>query len=339
MTPDVGRLLATPDHHFLSFERDSALFVAMERDNYFRSAFLDRRADTASQIPVRVPVAELIAATREHEPPRIGWVFHVAHCGSTLLSRLIDGPQSSLILREPPPLRQMGLAAAAGDRSASWNDRLRLAHAMAARRFDADRPTIVKANVPVNFMLNALHGLDAEAPAILLHFALEPYLVAILRSPQHGTWVERITDSTAPALAERVGLARGAAIAERAAALWLVQMLAFAKLLESNSSASSLDAHQLFEAPADTAAAVARHLGVSDVDFEANAAELAGHYAKDMSRSFDEGERKQRELDDRIRLEPELAIARRWVDGSPAAAGLLSSLGRPVIGAAPQLLG
>lgn len=339
MSRDIDLLFVTPDHHFLSFDGDMAIFLPMDREAYHRSAFLDGRAAALPGTPLRVPLDPLLDKAREHQSPRIGWIFHIARCGSTLLSRLIDGEDGNLVLRELPPLRQMGLEAAMAGPQERWHDRLRLAHAMAARRYAADRPTVVKANVPVNFILEEIRQLDPEAPSILLHFALEPYLLAVLRAPPHRIWVERITDQLAPALAKLVGLIGGATIAERAAAVWLAQMFAFSALLEANPAARSLDAIQLFAAPAATAKAAAIHLGITGVDIEANVADLASSYAKDMSKPFDEGLRRQREADDRTRLEPELAEARQWLEKCAAASRLPEKLSAPLIGDAPTLLG
>jgi hypothetical protein len=338
MNPDAELLLATPDYHFLAFDGDQALFLPMDRAAYHRSAFLDRRAETRSDTPLRLAVAPLIEAEKCHSRPRAGWIFHVAHCGSTLLSRLIDSPQSSLILREPPPLRQLGLAAAAGGKSSQWQERLALACSMAARRFDPSRPTIVKANVPVNFMLDDLTALDQSAPSILLYRSLEAHLLAVLRSDQHRIWVGRISDQLGPALGESVGLGPGTPLAGRAAALWLAQMLAFQSLLSVNSEARSLDAEQLFAAPADIAKATAAHLGVVDADVDANAAALAGRYAKNSSQPFDEDDRRRRGVADRIRLAEEIAVARLWIDHSIAAAGLRPRLDRPLLGMASDLI-
>jgi len=339
MSRDIDLLFATPDHHFLSFDGDMAIFLPMDRLAYHRSAFLDGRAAALPGTPLRMSLDPLLDKAREHQSPRIGWIFHIARCGSTLLSRLIDGDDGNLVLREPPPLRQVGLEAAMAGRE-RWHDRLLLAHAMAARRYVPNRPTVVKANVPVNFILEDIRQLDPEAPSILLHFALEPYLLAILRAPPHRIWVERITDQLAARLAERIGLMDGATIAQRAVALWLAQMLAFASLLELNPGGSrSLDANQLFASPAATTEAAALHLGIAGLDIEANVSALATSYAKDMAKPFDEGLRRQREADDRRRLEPELTEARQWLDQCAAARQLPERLSHPLIGEAPVLLG
>lgn len=335
MMPDAKRLLATPEFHFQSFEGEEALFVPMDRAAYHRSAFLDRRVEALPGSPTRAPLAPLIEATQDAPPLPVGWIFHVAHCGSTLLSRLLDGVESNLVLREPPPLRQLGLAAAAGDRSDAWRGRLALARAMVARRYDRGLPTIIKANVPVNFMLDRLNAADADSPAILLHFPLGSYLLAVLRTPQHRAWVERISTNLGPALPK---FSPGAAVAERAAALWLAQMLAFQALQAANPHSYSLDASQLLERPVEVATAAAKRLGVTGADIEANAAALTGSYAKDLSQPFDPVGRQRLANEDRARLSGEITIARRWIGPAADSVGLVARLDRPLTGLAATLL-
>ena len=89
MTTRVDALFATPDHYLYAFEAGEALFLPVDRDVYRRSLFLDDRIalESGEILPFS---AEALAARRDAEDrpiPRIGWIFHIAHCGSTLLAR------------------------------------------------------------------------------------------------------------------------------------------------------------------------------------------------------------------------------------------------------------
>lgn len=332
MGPPPDDFFATPERHLLALDRGDALFVRMDRGAYHRSIFLDRRIEALDARPVRVALAPLVEAARDRKIPRTGWIFHVAHCGSTLLSRLIDRIDGSLVLREPPPLRQLGIAAASGAAGDAWHGRLRLAAAMAGRRFDAARPTVVKANVPVNFILGELLALDPGAPAILLHFALEPYLLAVLGSASHRAWIDRLTEQLAPALTARVGLSPGATTPERAAALWLAQMTMFDAALRAHPAARSLDAETLFAGPAAVAAATAAHLRLALPPGDEADPGLISSYSKDPSRRFDETDRQARAAERRDALGDEIGAARRWIDAAPAARDLPTCLDRPLLG-------
>jgi len=338
MPQALDRFFDTPELHFLAFNHDDALFVHMDRASYHRSIFLDHRISSLDVEPMRTAVAPLIAAARDREIVRTGWIFHVAHCGSTLLARILDSPRTGLVLREPLPLRQLGVLAAGGSQSDNWAGRLKLAYVLAARRFEPSQPTVVKANVPVNFIVPQILQFDSGAPVILLYSTLEPYLLAILRDPRHRAWVNRVTRLLEPALASKVGLDPYSDTVERAAALWLSQMLIFSAVLSSNPSARTLDSEKLFAAPIKAAEAAAMHFGLSFVDALGSVDELTSTYSKDPSRSFNEALRRQRQRDDRIALRDDLGRARRWIEQAAASRDLPKSLDQPLFGAVSPLL-
>jgi hypothetical protein len=291
MSLTIAGLLASPDHYLHRFDGDRAVFVPMDRAAYHRSIFLDGRIVPAAPQEMRVPVAMLGDAPA---PPSTAWIFHVAHCGSTLLARGLDDPAGGLVLREPQALRQ---AALAGDA-----ERLRLAAAIAGRRYRVDAPTLVKANVPVNFALPELVQGDPGARAILLYASLRDYLLAILRSDNHRAWLRRVTDD----LAGNLGEVSGRSDAYRAAVLWRAQMERFAATARTLPGARSLDAEHFFAAPAATLRAAARHLGlpIETATLEATATgPLFATYSKNPEVAFDNAAR----LDRRATLEPLLA--------------------------------
>lgn len=328
-TPDmdltVERLFASPDHYLFAFEGDQAVFRTMDRGAYHRSIFLDHRIAAADDKELRVPVATLTAFGDSHgiAAPRTAWIFHVAHCGSTLLARALDRPDGNLVLREPRPLRQLGLTRGPG--GDAWRARLRLAAALAGRRYRPDAATIVKANVPVNFIAADLLALDPSAPAILLYFPLRAYLLAVLRSPAHRQWVVNVTTQL-----DIAGVA-GLDVAERAAALWLAQMRLYTELLAHYRGTRSLHADELLDAPHPALAAAAAHFGV-DADLDADA--LLTTYSKVPGQAFDNAARLRLRADSAALLGPEIERARRWVDGRP----LPVRLNRPLVGTSPALL-
>jgi hypothetical protein len=321
----IERLFASPDHHLFAFEGDLAVFRTMDRGAYHRSIFLDQRIAAVDHSEMRVPVAALteFRESRGIAAPRTAWIFHVAHCGSTLLARALDRPEGNLVLREPRPLRQLGLTRdPAGD---AWRARLHLAAAMAGRRYRTDLPTIVKANVPVNFIAADLLALDPEAPAILLYFPLRAYLLAVLRSPAHRQWVVNVTTQLRLAVA-------GLDVAERAAALWLAQMHIYADLLARYPGTRSLNADELLGAPRRVLAAAAAHFGAELAAAELGA--LLATYSKSPGLAFDNDARLSLRAESARSLGPELERARRWVEGRP----LPLRLDRPLVGASPPLL-
>jgi hypothetical protein len=336
----IERLFASPDRHLFAFEGDRAILVTMDREAYCRSIFLDRRiqpAGPASQLPVGPLTAGLNASASTTPGP--GWIFHIAHCGSTLLARALDLPAKSLVLREPLALRQLAV-----DRTLSPADRqarLRLAAALFGRRYRPEAPAIVKANVPVNFIAGEIMALAPAAPAIFLYFPLRPYLLAILRSEGHRTWVGNVTTQLEPALGGAVGEIGGLDVAERAAALWLAQLRLYAGLIAAFPNARSLDAETLFATPNPVLAAAAAHFGVGLTEPERDAiagGALFSTYSKDPGRAFDNAARLAVQAESARLLEPEIGRARRWLDARLVGNPLPAALDRPLVGPAPALL-
>src|SRR4051794_18226917 len=214
MSLTIDDLFASPDHYLHSFEGDAAIFVPMDRAAYHRSIFLDGRISPAGDGAIRLPFGTL--AGQDRRPSPTGWIFHVAHCGSTLLARALDRVSANLVLREPLALRQLALT--------PDTERLAVTLAMVSKRYGTDLPTIVKANVPVNFLLPDLVAFDTNARAIFLHCGLRDYLLAILRNDKHRAWVRNVTGQLKAYLGDLSALPDAIC----ASALWLAQMRAFA---------------------------------------------------------------------------------------------------------------
>ena len=315
MPATPAELFRSPDHYLHSFDGPGALFVPMDRAAYHRSIFLDRRISPAPGNAVMVPVASL-GETPAAAPT--AWLFHMAHCGSTLLARALDDPEASLVLREPLALRQTALAPDAG--------RLPLLLALLGKRYRDDAPTLVKANVPVNFLLPRIAAADPQARAILLHLPLRPYLLAILRSERHRTWLGNVTTLLAAHLGDLSRLSD----AERAAALWRAQIDAFARTLAAMPNARALDAEALFAEPAAAIKAAARHLAVPIADAALDATvtgPLFTTYSKDPSRAFDNAARVARNAELERAIASELDAAEAWI----AANGAPPALTRPLL--------
>lgn len=302
MTLTLADLYASPDHYLHSFDGDVAVFVPMNRAAYHRSIFLDARISPAEDGALRVPVGSLIGAAPVPAPT--GWIMHVAHCGSTLLARALDDTNANLVLREPQALRQLAFAAP--------DTRLELTAPMLSKRYRPDMPTIVKGNVPTNFLLPRIAAIDPAARMIFMHLTLRDYLLAILRSDNHRTWLRNVTTQ----LAGHMGVMSPASDAERGAALWLAQMQIYAEAAKVLPNARSLDAEVFFAEPRDVMMAAAVHLAVPMTRAEIEArvgGPLFATYSKNPSLSFGNAERLARRRGMELDLAPELDAAERWI--------------------------
>lgn len=338
MTLTAAGLFASPEHFLFAFDGGDAIFVPMDRTSYERSIFLDARIVPREAGRMRVQAAAL-AAHRAHQAitaPPTGWIFHVANCGSTLLARALDRRDASLVLREPMALRQLGIAAAHGRRDP---DLLKLAVTLAGRRYRDDAPVIVKANVPVNFLAADILALAPDAPAILLHYPLEQYLLAILRSDNHRAWVMRVTDELGAIVDPGIA---GLSVVERAAALWLAQIRIYDALLARHDRVFSLDADTLLDTPRPAIAAAAALFGVAmgEADLDAIlAGDLFSTYAKNPDVAFDNDARHTRRSATKKAIAGDLVAARAWIHRRTAAAPLPERLAKPLVGDGAALLG
>ena len=302
MPGTLGELFSSPDHYLHSFQGDAALFVPMDRAAYHRSIFLDgrisRRADTTMLVPVNALTQEVPV------PAPTSWIFHVAHCGSTLLARALDKPTANLVLREPRALRQLAIN--------PNPQRLPLVTAMLSKRYQAELPTVVKANVPVNFLLPQLVEFDPQARAIMLHLGLRDYLLSILRDAAHRAWLRRVTSRLASHLGDLSAFSDTAC----AATLWLGQMRTFATAIASLPNARTLDAECFYAQPGQCLKLAAAHLGVPMSDVEIGAivqGPLFATYSKNPQVSFNNDMRLERRRELERTLGPEIEQAQRWV--------------------------
>lgn len=314
----IAELFSSPDHYLFMFDGDQAIFRPMDRAAYGRSIFLDERIQPAATGSMRIPLAPLLGHVRpDRSPSDIGWIFHVAHCGSTLLARGLDCPDASLVLREPAPLRQLALEGAAAfagrPATAAWRQGLALAVGMMGKAYAPVQRVLVKANVPVNFILSELMAQTPEAKGVVLYFEREDYLVAILRSAEHRRWLRYITAALAPALVAEVGPIDGLEDGELAAALWLAQMRIFTRALERWPQLRSLDAGRLLANPSGVVEIAAAYFDMPAAADEATMQALAVSYAKNPELPFDNEARIKRRRIDRQGLAPELDRARSWL--------------------------
>jgi hypothetical protein len=125
---------------------------------------------------------------------------------------------------------------------------------MLGKRWDSDRPVIVKANVPVNFIADRVLALDPGAPAIALHFPLAEYVAAILRTEGHVRWTESVFAELRIAQSPYVADAAPRWPAEMAAAMWFAQLKAIDDLLRGFPASRSLDASAQFDRPGRSSA-------------------------------------------------------------------------------------
>ncbi|KAA9134183.1 hypothetical protein F3N42_01165 [Marinihelvus fidelis] len=88
---------------------------------YEQAAFLDQRAIQPGTQGAWFTFEQLQPMVSAAPPRRLGLIFHIGHCGSTLLSRALALADGLFSLREPLPLRDLALLWA--ERDLPWSPR------------------------------------------------------------------------------------------------------------------------------------------------------------------------------------------------------------------------
>jgi hypothetical protein len=314
LPPDFSRSAAYP---LFAFDpaQDRAWVVHFEADDYRRASFLDQRSLNRPEVSGWVvDRAELAASLGPSAPLRyVHWLFHIGHCGSSLVSRMLDLVPGVLGLREPLPLLTL-----AHERdnpvAAAWEAPVL---ASLARGFADSRAVIVKPTSVVSTIADRL--LPTTGRACLLWVDLRTWLATMLRDA-------RLIDgplSTEPLrLARQPNLPSADTDGARLARAWLVEQLRWRTLAADPALTGRLIDLDFADVLRDPAPAVARLAAHYDLDVPEDwaqrikASQLLSRYAKDGNAHFDSNARR-RELSAAAEKHAEgIAEGLRWAESA-----------------------
>lgn len=175
----------------LDLAQRRALLIELDAERYLKAAFLDDRLIDKTTRGFWTGIDALHRRLEERRPqwPEPKFIFHIGHCGSTLLSRLLAALHGYLPLREPPSLRT--LAELERERGSALSavspedlDRLSdLALYLYSRVFGPEPAALVKATSDCNNLIEPALQQRPLSRALLLSVRLETYLATMLRSP------------------------------------------------------------------------------------------------------------------------------------------------------------
>lgn len=340
-----------PDLFLWQIDGSAALFVKMDRNTYYNSIFCDQRIFPASPEILRMDFSRLhdYFSERPADPLKLNFIFHIAHCGSTLLARALDIKESNIVYREPALLRQLGSEAASGFYGATapveWQQKLDVALAMLNRRYTKDGPIIIKANVPVNFMLPNILETSQDHRSIFLYLSLENYLLAVLKTPNHRSWVAAVSTELGAAIESVIGITpeqrQGMSIPESAACLWMAQVVIFEEILKKSANARSLDAEVFYNDPESTLQKafgfIEQTVDSSDIS-DIVSSDLFNRYSKNPSQNYDNDTRLAQRDAIREQLSGDLEKGREWVTRRSEQFEIPSVLSKPLTETASSLL-
>ena len=159
-----------------------AHLLRLTEADYRDSSFLDERAAIPGRQTRTVSVEELEDGLHRvaHTLPPLQMIFHLGHCGSTLLSRALAATTAVLPLREPLTLRKLVALFLAEGRPVRFADRLDPALTAHARVFRPQQRAMLKATSTCNPLLIPILQARPESRALLIYVSLETYLAGML---------------------------------------------------------------------------------------------------------------------------------------------------------------
>lgn len=183
---DPRQFLDDPQNflHSIDVDGDRAIFFRTNAQILRDASFVDGRIPIATAPESLAPLSEMIAA-QEKRPAIDRFLFNCSFCGSTLLSRLLDVPGRSLVLKEPRVLTDIAAWKIFNRRDGLSIDRLRptlkLARAALRRRFAPAEKVTVKVASQGNVLLSTLAEDASRIRPVFITISRASFLRAIFR--------------------------------------------------------------------------------------------------------------------------------------------------------------
>lgn len=327
--PPLATLVASAEWFPHRFDPDGArvLFVRLPEPKLRAAEFLDERALDATTEGVWAPLEAVLEAAADL-PRRVPHaIFHIGHCGSTLVANLVDRLPGAIALREPLVLRtlaelydELPRATARLDRE-GWDALAFPMVGLLARPHGAARP-FVKATSSCNALIEPWLARDPAARAIALSIALEPWLATMLKSPGARADAAHHAPARLAALHALVGddairLPRMSE-PERLATAWLAEQARYrAAAAREPERLMRVDFDALLEGGTTAFAPLARHFGLPHDDAALAAAwhpDALGRYAKARAHAYSPADRDADLAESRRRHGEAIATALRHAD-------------------------
>ncbi|KQY49303.1 sulfotransferase [Lysobacter sp. Root494] len=264
------------DPAYLPFKLDlvgrRALLVRFDAAQRREAAFLDDRALSPQADGGWIPLDQLLSFSIE--AAHADAIFHIGHCGSTLLSRLLESWPRVQALREPLPLRTLAEAWPQRTQPESRLSARDTEHCLDALWSALSRPVadggrvVIKATSSCNVLAEPLLRGHPETRAILLDMPLRSYLATLLKSPDSSRdatagAIDRLRDLRARCGDEDLFL-HALSVPQQCAMGWVAERLRFAALARAyGERVLRIDFEQLLAEPESTLERIAAHYGLA----------------------------------------------------------------------------
>ncbi len=323
----IDSILESPEFYPLKFEGPNLVFVRMSQETYKDSSFtLPSRIISKGKETWSIPFSAINALVSEDtsQSQTPAFLFQIAHCGSTLLSKALDHDDATLVIREPYALRQFAAAPKGLDEATimARQQALSVLMRLYSRKFTNGQRVIIKGNVPVNFMFDELLKYQASLNAICLHSDLDSYIIAALKSPERQQWAAHVVRELELKIRasldnQRLNTMNFSLLnpAQSAALLWFSQVGNFTKLASTNEQIELLESEHFFTTPFDTLVHCSRLLGLTENSRAlklTTESTLFSRHAKEPSQAYDNTQRTSDQDKALQRYADDLYAVRKW---------------------------
>ena len=273
---DARDIVNNPDFMLYRIDIDSAElhFLEVTKDTFQKSTYLDNRIQYTKERLVALPIEEVIRAF-EHVPTTrspVQFIFHISFCCSTLLSRALQSPGDTLVIREPWIFFQMSSVKTRMIATGEWEKQgpalIDLMLTLLNKTYAPDEHIVIKPSNLSNNIIDDVLTILPDSHGILLYTDLREFIISNLKkdddTKQKIPWLA----SEAAALVHYKDSFPGIIPAQlphlRAAAVfWHAQMLHFMHLLSNRPERlRALRSQDLLNSPAAILGSVSDWLGL-----------------------------------------------------------------------------
>ena len=308
--------------HQLNLLNDSVLLVQLDESDLRDHSFLDQRILRQEMDYDWIRWSDFEAAAMGLPAQNPSYIFHVGHCGSTLLSRLISSATGTQALREPLPMRTIAFDQADGAAALLGGETLRQRLGIFERIWARGlSKTVVKAT---SICTNLMGLVNPAASILFIYQQPETHLAVVLAGENKLQDLRGFAQNRYRRLAECDIDLRPLAelsVGELAVLSWLTEVV-FANRLSKDRPVAKLDFDQFLRQPDEGLAEVCRELGLAS-DTERCRITVSGpimrSYSKAPEHEYGPGLRREIIADSRARNAGEIARGLRWINRLAAA--------------------
>ncbi len=291
-------------------------FFQLAEEDYSAASFLDHRVLRPGMPngPIPWPAVEQAVAGL---PMRCDFIFHISHCGSTLISRLLGLAPSCFAVREPLLLRKL----AVGQATEHTGTLLRLW----SRTFSPDQRALIKATSFVSECSSSLLHWVSQSRALLMYVPLSTFVPAVIDGAMSDV-NEQIASRLKRLQAQGVLLGKDASNmhpGEAVAVSWLCEVLSLVRTAAAHPSRCMwLNFDEYLRSPATHLTQVLQHFRINaDADAMLQSP-LNARYSKRIEVAYTPDFRQQLLTASRQKFHAEIAKAREIMQRNDVQAAL-----------------